>query len=69
MSTIDDVHLSWTKIRNFELRINKEFPYDYDEENKVSQTTSRDITRPRLKPRIGDFFLYNKYEPSRRTIN
>ena len=58
MSTIDDVHLSWTEIRNFEVRISNEFSYDYDEENNVSQTTSTGIVWPGFRPRIGDFFLY-----------
>lgn len=57
INTIDDVHLSWTEIRNFELRLSSEIAFDYDEESNFSKCSGDALILPGFIPRIGDLFL------------
>jgi len=56
--TKDDVHKTWTEIRNFELRINNELSFEYDQDNTSVRVASEGILPPRFVPKIGDIFLY-----------
>lgn len=58
MLTIDDVHLSWTQIRNFEIRVQNELNFEYSTDTNRSDVTGTGITFPGFVPRIGDVFLY-----------
>lgn len=58
MRTLDDVHISWTQIRNFELRIQNELSFEYDADTGRSAVTSTGIVLPGFTPKVGDFFLY-----------
>lgn len=58
MFTYDDVHISWTQIRNFEIRAQGELAYTYEDDTNRSEVKSDGIVFPGFIPRIGDFFLY-----------
>lgn len=58
MNTYDDVHISWTQIRNFELRVQEDLSYTYDDQTNRSEVKSSAIVFPGFIPRIGDVFLY-----------
>lgn len=58
MATRDDVHISWTEIRNFELRITGGFDYTYTEEDNTSHMEGEAIVLPGFLPKVGDLFLY-----------
>ena len=54
----DDVHLSFTEIRNFEIRCASELNFEFSNEDNVSKITSEAIFFPRFQPKISDIFLY-----------
>ena len=58
MLTYNDVHISWTQIRNFEVRLQSELNYEYSSDSNRSQTESSGIVLPGFVPRIGDCFFY-----------
>lgn len=58
MQPKDDTHISWTEIRNFELRMSSEMNFEYQDTEVTSNLTSEGIVLPGFVPRIGDFFLY-----------
>lgn len=57
-TTKDDVHVSWTQIRNFEIRMTSEFNYEYDADSNITKTSGEAAVFPRFIPHIGDIFLY-----------
>lgn len=57
-TTKDDVHISWTQIRNFELRCNSELRFEYEQESNKSKVSGEAIMLPRFTPRVSDIFLY-----------
>lgn len=57
-TTKDDTHLSFTEIRNFELRCSSDINYEYDSDSNTSKVTGEAIVFPRFTPRIADIFLY-----------
>ena len=57
-TTKDDVHVSWTQIRNFELRCNSELAFEYDQDSNKSKVNGEAILFPRFTPRVSDIFLY-----------
>lgn len=57
-TTKDDVHVSWTQIRNFELRCSNELSFEYDQESNKSKVNGDAILFPRFTPRVSDIFLY-----------
>ena len=57
-TTKDDTHLSFTEIRNFELRCSGEINFEYDSDSNTSKVTGEAIVFPRFTPRIADIFLY-----------
>ena len=58
MDTLDDVHISWTQIRNMELRCNSDFQFEYAEDVNVASNSYDAIVFPGFQARIGDIFLY-----------
>lgn len=58
MLTQDDTHLSWTQIRNMELRCSQEFSFDYSEESNHAEIATEVVFFPGFIPRVGDIFLY-----------
>lgn len=56
--TKDDVHISWTEIRNFEIRLSGEFNYEFQDTEVTSKFTGEGLVLPGFIPRIGDLFLY-----------
>lgn len=58
METKDDVHISWTEIRNFEMRCPAEIAFDYDQDSNISKISGEAIVFPMFTPRVGDIFLY-----------
>ena len=57
-TTKDDVHIAWTQIRNFELRVTNEISFDYEPDSNISKFSGEAIVFPRFSPRIGDLFIY-----------
>ena len=58
MLTKDDVHIAWTQIRNFELRVKSEFEFNWDYDTNNAEFKGEGIVFPRFVPKIGDIFLY-----------
>lgn len=56
--TMDDVHISWTEIRNFEIRLSSEMSYEFQDTEVTSKVTGEGLVLPGFNPRIGDIFLY-----------
>lgn len=56
--TKDDVHIAWTQIRNFELRIKNEFEFNWDYDTNNTDFKGEAVTFPRFEPKIGDLFIY-----------
>ena len=54
----DDVHISWTEIRNFELRVSSEFSFNYDVATNLSEASGEALTFAGFEPHISDIFLY-----------
>ena len=54
----DDVHISWTEIRNFELRLSSSMEFEYDEASNVSKIRGEALVFAGFVPRISDIFLY-----------
>ena len=57
-NTKDDVHVSWTQIRNFEIRARNEFSFSYDVDTNGTDFKGEGIVFPRFVPKIGDLFVY-----------
>ena len=57
-NTKDDVHVSWTQIRNFEIRARNEFAFSYDVDTNNTDFKGEGIVFPRFTPKIGDIFIY-----------
>ena len=58
-STIkDNVHLSFTQIRNFELRLPSEITYEYSDETNISSINGTALVMAGFEPHIHDIFLY-----------
>lgn len=57
-NTKDDVHVSWTQIRNFEIRARNEFAFNYDVDTNAVDFKGDGIVFPRFTPKIGDIFIY-----------
>ena len=57
-NTKDDVHVSWTQIRNFEIRARNEFAFNYDVDTNAVDFKGEGIVFPRFTPKIGDIFIY-----------
>lgn len=58
LTTKDDVHISYTQIRNFELRCSRELSFEYEQESNKSKVSGEAIMFPRFTPRVSDIFLY-----------
>ena len=58
MQTKDDVHISWTEIRDFEIRASSELNFDYQVDTNNSNINGEGIVFPGFVPRISDIFLY-----------
>ena len=56
--TKDDVHISWTEIRNFELRLPDAMNFEYDQDSNNCKMDGIAITFPGFLPKPGDLFLY-----------
>lgn len=56
--TKDDVHISWTEIRNFELRLPDGMNFEYDQDSNNSTMDGSALTFPGFLPKPGDFFIY-----------
>lgn len=56
--TYNDVHISWTQIRNFEIRVQNEISAEYSSDKNFTTVQSQGIVLPGFVPRIGDVFLY-----------
>lgn len=54
----DDVHISWTQIREFEIRCPNELNFEFDEERNTSKITWEALLLPGFTPKISDIFLY-----------
>lgn len=54
----DDVHISWTEIRDFEIRATSEINYDYQNDSNMSNVTGEGIVFTGFIPRVSDMFLY-----------
>ena len=59
LTTKDDVHVSYTQIRNFELRCSRELSFEYEQESNKSKVSGEAIMFPRFTPRVSDIFLYD----------
>lgn len=57
-NTKDDVHVSWTQIRNFEIRARNEFSFSYDTDTNNTDFKGEGLVFPRFTPKIGDIFIY-----------
>lgn len=58
-STIkDSVHLSFTQIRNFELRLPSEINFEYSDETNISSINGTALVMAGFEPHIHDVFLY-----------
>lgn len=57
-NTKDDVHVSWTQIRNFEIRARNEFSFSYDADTNNTDFKGEGLVFPRFTPKIGDIFVY-----------
>ena len=58
MQTKDDVHISWTEIRDFEIRASSEINFDYQTDTNNSNISGEGIVFAGFVPRISDIFLY-----------
>lgn len=58
LTTKDDTHLSFTEIRNFEMRCSSELNFEYDSETNTTKVTGEALVFPRFTPRVADIFLY-----------
>ena len=56
--TKDDVHVSWTEIRNFELRLPDGMNFEYDQDSNNCKLDGTALTFPGFMPKPGDFFIY-----------
>lgn len=56
--TRDKVHLSYTEIRNFELRLQEDIKFEYAEDTNKSELSGSALVLPGFVPRINDIFLY-----------
>lgn len=54
----DDVHSSWTSIKDFELRLSSNIEYTYDEQSNVSEITGEALVFAGFIPKMADMFLY-----------
>lgn len=54
----DDVHVSFTQIREFEMRCQGELNFEFDEERNTSKIQWEALLLPGFTPRISDIFLY-----------
>lgn len=58
MKPKDDTHISWTEIRQFEMRLSSEMNFEFQDTEITSNFTGEAVVLPGFSPRIGDFFLY-----------
>lgn len=56
--TKNDVHVSWTQIRNFEIRARNELSFSYEADTNSTDFKGEGIVFPRFVPQIGDMFIY-----------
>lgn len=54
----DDVHLSWTQIRNFELRLPNEISIEYDKDSNLTNVSGEALVFAGFEPIINDAFFY-----------
>lgn len=57
-STKDDVHISWTQIRNFELRLSTEISFNYERDTNVSAISGEALVFAGFEPHVNDIFIY-----------
>lgn len=53
----DDTHISWTEIRNFELRLPGEMSFEYNEDTNISEVNGEALVLAGFIPRASDIFL------------
>lgn len=54
----DRVHISYTQIRNFELRLSTEISFNYDNDKTTSEVKGEALVLAGFEPLKGDLFLY-----------